>query len=217
MPAAPRLSPQELLDRLPRTGGGIGDADVLLDARPRERYLYRHLPGALFLPDSERLEAVATGYVGDGAGVYVVVDAERRDEVLQRLAAAGRSPKGYADAEEVEAYLRAYGGPGIKSISFQEVDGRRHYTNTLVLDVRTPDEYAARHIENARNLPFDELAAHVGELPRDQTLLVHCGSGGRAAIAAGLLQAHGLHVVHVGDRFENYRVRTAEEAAPPEA
>lgn len=59
----------------------------------------------------------------------------------------------------------------------------------IVLDVRTPEEFAAGHIENAVNIPVEELLARQDELPADKamTLLVYCRSGNRSDAAADLL------------------------------
>ena len=48
--------------------------------------------------------------------------------------------------------------------------------NVVVLDVRTPAEFAAGHIEGAVNVDVsgDDFRARVGELDRARTYLVHC-------------------------------------------
>jgi rhodanese-related sulfurtransferase len=64
----------------------------------------------------------------------------------------------------------------------------------LVLDVRTPEEFASGHVPGARNVPIDELAAHTGELSayQAQPVVVYCERGPRAAKAAGALEAAGF-------------------------
>ena len=63
----------------------------------------------------------------------------------------------------------------------------------LILDVRTPAEFAAGHIPGAVNIPHDELAQRMSELPNDKNaeIVVLCRSGRRALIAEDLLQAAG--------------------------
>lgn len=48
--------------------------------------------------------------------------------------------------------------------------------DVVVLDVRTPAEFAAGHIEGAVNVDVngDDFRARVGELDRGRTYLVHC-------------------------------------------
>ncbi len=57
----------------------------------------------------------------------------------------------------------------------------------MLLDVRTPDEYAAGHIKGAVLIPVQELAQRVSEVPKDKQVYVYCHSGGRSARAAGIL------------------------------
>ena len=61
----------------------------------------------------------------------------------------------------------------------------------VLLDVRTPEEYAAGHIPGSRNVPLDEL--HRSELPEDPgtPLFVCCLSGARSRQAALLLRQAG--------------------------
>ena len=72
-------------------------------------------------------------------------------------------------------------------------------TAALLLDVRTPSEFAARRAVGARNIPLDTIPATVasGKLPKDITICVLCEKGGRAAIAADHLLKAGHHDVHV--------------------
>jgi rhodanese-related sulfurtransferase len=59
----------------------------------------------------------------------------------------------------------------------------------LILDVRTPEEFAAGHVPGARNVPYDALAGRLGELAiaPGSEIVVHCQSGVRAAKAERVL------------------------------
>lgn len=68
----------------------------------------------------------------------------------------------------------------------------------LLIDVRTPGEFAAGHVPGARNVPLDELDARLGELgAADREVYVICQSGGRSARASAALASKGLHPVNV--------------------
>jgi glyoxylase-like metal-dependent hydrolase (beta-lactamase superfamily II)/rhodanese-related sulfurtransferase len=62
----------------------------------------------------------------------------------------------------------------------------------LVLDVRTPKEWADAHIEGSVNVPLNHLQERAGELPRDRRIVVHCATGYRSSIAASLLAHQGF-------------------------
>ncbi|MEZ4240174.1 MAG: rhodanese-like domain-containing protein [Myxococcota bacterium] len=69
----------------------------------------------------------------------------------------------------------------------------------LLLDVRTPEEYASGHVPGAQNLPLDQLGDKLGELQphKDQEVWVICQSGGRSSVAAERLAAAGFKPVNV--------------------
>ncbi len=72
--------------------------------------------------------------------------------------------------------------------------------NFLLLDVRTPAEYSAVHIDGAKNLPSDRITVEgvKGLLqPGSDKIYVVCQSGGRSRKACQQLSEQGLKVVNV--------------------
>ena len=75
------------------------------------------------------------------------------------------------------------------------------YDDEIVLDVRTPEEYAEAHIPGAINVPNEEIGEEpIAELPdKDQIILVYCRSGNRSKEAAQELADQGYtNVVEFG-------------------
>jgi rhodanese-related sulfurtransferase len=68
----------------------------------------------------------------------------------------------------------------------------------LLLDVRTPGEFAAMAIPSAKNVPVHELGSRLSELPRDRPIIVYCASGMRSAGAASFLRKRGFEVHDLG-------------------
>lgn len=66
---------------------------------------------------------------------------------------------------------------------------------TLV-DVRSPDEYSAGHIQGAVNVPVGELAGKLGSIPKDKAVVVYCHSGMRSKRAAAALKEAGYTEVY---------------------
>lgn len=69
--------------------------------------------------------------------------------------------------------------------------------NMTLFDVRTPAEYAAGHVKQAKLLPLDELMERLDEVPSDQQVYVICRSGRRSAYAQQLLSQAGKQVTNV--------------------
>lgn len=72
-------------------------------------------------------------------------------------------------------------------------------SDTVVIDVRTPDEYASGHLEGAINIDLQSGAfeQEVQQLPVDGEYVVYCRSGNRSAQAASIMA--GLGFVNVTD------------------
>ena len=66
-------------------------------------------------------------------------------------------------------------------------------SDELILDVRTPEEYAEGHIPRSKNIPHEEVVNHIEELKNFKAIYIHCRSGKRAQFAAGELQKAGLN------------------------
>ena len=64
----------------------------------------------------------------------------------------------------------------------------------VVLDVRTPAEFAAGHVPGARNISHELLASRLAELAplRDKQVVLYCRSGRRTLLAADVLHAAGF-------------------------
>jgi rhodanese-related sulfurtransferase len=71
-------------------------------------------------------------------------------------------------------------------------------TPPLVLDVRSPAEYASGHIPGAINVPFGEVADRLDEIDSSRDVAVYCMIGPRARKGeAALLAAGRENVLHL--------------------
>lgn len=64
-------------------------------------------------------------------------------------------------------------------------------TPHLLIDVRTPAEFASGHIAGAVNIPVESLQSRLSEVPNGQPIVVYCRSGNRSAQAASILASAG--------------------------
>jgi len=64
----------------------------------------------------------------------------------------------------------------------------------VILDVRTPEEFAEGYIQNAINLDFyrDDFKTELGKLNKEKTYFVYCKAGGRSASAADMMLKEGF-------------------------
>jgi phage shock protein E len=70
----------------------------------------------------------------------------------------------------------------------------------VYVDVRTPEEWAAGHVEGAIHIPHTELAARWRELDayRDDDIVLYCRTGRRSGIAEQILTQAGFERLHNG-------------------
>ena len=64
----------------------------------------------------------------------------------------------------------------------------------IVIDARTPEEYAGGHVEGARLIDFNggEVADALPSLDRDAEYVVYCHAGGRAGKTVELMHEAGI-------------------------
>ena len=67
-------------------------------------------------------------------------------------------------------------------------------SSLVILDVRTPEEFAQGHVPGAKNIPHDQLLNRIAELSaaKDKEIVLYCRSGRRAGMAADTLKANGF-------------------------
>ena len=78
-------------------------------------------------------------------------------------------------------------------------------TGTVVVDVRTPSEYAAGHIEGAVNIDVEAptFDTEIAKLDKNATYAVYCHSGRRSGLAtdamgkAGFTHVYNLSLIHI--------------------
>lgn len=78
----------------------------------------------------------------------------------------------------------------------------------LLIDVRSPEEFALAHLPGARNIPLERLEAHLETLPKGKEIVAVCLRGRRSAHAvAQLLQAGFQRVKRLHGGLEAWRAR----------
>jgi len=89
-------------------------------------------------------------------------------------------------------FLKKLFGPGTdyKSIMAQ---------GAIIVDVRTPEEYKAGHIQGSRNIPLDQIKAKAAELKKTgKPIITCCRSGARSGMAKSQLASAGIEVYNGG-------------------
>jgi rhodanese-related sulfurtransferase len=94
--------------------------------------------------------------------------------------------------------------------------------DTVILDVREPDEWAAGHAPGAIHIPLGDLPARLAELPgaAEGTVAVTCRGGGRSSRAVAWLTQQGYDVANLDGGMKAWqaagRPMVSDGAAAPE-
>ena len=75
--------------------------------------------------------------------------------------------------------------------------------NTIIIDVRTEEEYNERHIDRAINIPVDNIQNI--KIEKNKTIVVYCRSGVRSKKAYDILISMGYTDVHDLGGIDNYK------------
>lgn len=75
-----------------------------------------------------------------------------------------------------------------------------HDTDYVIIDVRTPEEFEAQHINGAVLIPLQILESRIAEIVElysNKDIYLFCRSGNRSMQAARILAPHGLRLFNV--------------------
>ena len=69
----------------------------------------------------------------------------------------------------------------------------------IIVDVRTPGEFAQGHAKGSINIPLNEIQNHVNDLKnKNKVIITCCRSGGRAGSATKFLRNAGIETYNAG-------------------
>jgi glyoxylase-like metal-dependent hydrolase (beta-lactamase superfamily II)/rhodanese-related sulfurtransferase len=175
---------------------------AVIDGRTNEEFDESHIPGALSTSAYDTGFATKVSRIAPpGVDVIVVAasDGDERD-AAELLAAVGMRVRGF-----LEGGMTAWRMDGRPVRRIELIDPEELFARTeapeppLVLDVRNDSEYAAEHIPGSLHIPYGDLAARIGEVPRERPIAAICRGGKRSGLAASILQREGFaEVIHVG-------------------
>jgi phage shock protein E len=102
-------------------------------------------------------------------------------------------------AELIEKLFDKYFlGSGTRSIRPEKEVAKLINGGAFILDVRTAFEAKDGLAPGATNISLPQLNRHLGELPRDRTIVTCCKTGGRAGKARDILERNGFKVINGG-------------------
>lgn len=83
---------------------------------------------------------------------------------------------------------------GAELISPEKFSQEINKRDALLIDVRTPEEFNAGHIEGAQNINLhdESFTSNINKLDKEKTVFVYCKAGRRSSEAATTLKQNGF-------------------------
>lgn len=174
--------------------GAVAAGAVIIDVRAPEEFAAGHLVGSIEVNLGGRFAEQAGSVVAAGRPIVLAGDAASAAEAKLRLGRIGFDDVvGHVDPA---ALLAAHPGRArrLSRLTATELDERRAALGDRLqlVDVRNPGEVAAAPVEGARPIPLARLRERIGELRREDPVVLVCASGNRSAVAASLLASEGF-------------------------
>jgi hydroxyacylglutathione hydrolase len=173
---------------------------LVVDTREASLFAKGAIPGTINIPRNRSFTTWAGSLIPYDHDFYLIADdREGRgiEDLVRDLSGIGLDRiAGYFGTDVIENRGEKEGQlQVVRSLNLPAIVDQLRSDDKLVLDVRAEHEWRAGHLPGSLNLPLGELEERLAELPKDGGLIVHCQSGGRAAIATSLLLAHGFQNV----------------------
>ncbi len=186
----------------------------MIDLRGADAFGAEHPRGAINIGFGSKVGYWAGWVIPADARVILMASTTREaDDAARQLLRVGIDRiEGRLDGG-IEAWRAANLPTGrIAQMTVRDLRDRIARRDTLaILDVRTPREWRAGHIDRATHVPVGEVTAQSAGLPRQAPIATLCEGGYRSSLAASLLAKAGMNnVVNVIGGMAAYRAGEAE-------
>jgi rhodanese-related sulfurtransferase len=173
----------------------MGDAGAqILDVRDATEFAKGHMAGSINIGLGGQYATWAGTLLDSNRPIVIIAEPGREQEAALRLGRIG--------FDHVKGYLR----DGMGALADrQDLVWSTERVNAamlteelaskeppLVIDIRSPREWSANHIDGSLNLPLGHLQERIAEVPRNRRIAVHCAGGYRSSIAVSILNQHGI-------------------------
>ena len=175
---------------------------TVVDTRQAAEFKRGGVPGTINIPANRAFTTWAGSLLPYDEPFFLLTDASGTgliDQLSRDLSGIGLDGlAGYFGPEAQETWRNKNGGlQVIPDVTLSDVKDGLQTQQVVLLDVRGEDEWRSGHVPGSINVPVGKLDQQARGLSSGRRIIVHCQTGGRAAIAASVLKARGLGDVGV--------------------
>jgi len=175
----------------------LRNGEVVVDTRRAAAFAAGHVPGTINIPLTGNFTTWAGWLLPYDRDLYLLVDDSRADSAeaaVRNLTMIGLDRvAGILGIDALAAWTAAGHRLGtVAQATAEEAAAMLARGDATIIDVRGTAEWEAGHLPGAPNVFVGHLPDHVGEIPTDRPVILHCQGGSRSSIAASVLKARGV-------------------------
>ena len=189
LPEAVPLTPAAFRDRLG------GDSCVVLDTRTFEAFGGLHVPGSLHIDFRGNFATFAGWITPPDKDILLVSETpEQVQEATVWLRRVGLDKTvGYLKGGMAEWTKAGFPAAHLPQLSVEELHAMATGGRAITLvDARATAEYAGHHVQNAINIPVQDLRTRYRELDKNLPVVIVCSTGIRSSIGGSILKMKGF-------------------------
>jgi glyoxylase-like metal-dependent hydrolase (beta-lactamase superfamily II)/rhodanese-related sulfurtransferase len=166
---------------------------ILLDTRDANEFAKGFIPNSINIGIDGNFAMWVGEMIPDvKQQILLICEPGREKETITRLSRVGYDHtiglleggfNTWKDAgKEVDTFTR---------ISAMDLEQKMKDGDFLLIDVRKKSEFDSQHVENAINVPLNQINQHLASFPKDKAFAVSCAGGYRSMIASSILKSRG--------------------------
>lgn len=165
---------------------------TIIDTRIKADFAKGFLPKSINIQGNNSF-STWMGWILDYSEPFILIaEQDKMDDLTRKLMRIGM--------DQMMGFVEDVNDFGLDLLTSDIIDINEFETylnrdDIQIVDVRNKTEYEEAHIQNADNVFVGTLEDHLDEISKDKTVIIHCQSGDRAAIAYSILGKNGFEKV----------------------
>ena len=162
---------------------------LIIDTRKKEQVAKGYIPNSLHIENGNSLSTWVGSLTDYQRQIVLITTKNQTEELTRKLMRIGMDNiYGFVtELDKMTIPLEKY-----NLISRQDLKKNLGNKAIQIIDVRTENEYKNGHIKGAENIVLTALEDNLDKINTEKTVVIHCQSGVRAAMAYSLLKKYGF-------------------------
>ncbi len=190
----------------------VYDGAWVIDIRDKEHYAKSHPKGSVSFGLSDSFATYIGWVIPWGDKLLLIGNSEQSLEKAQiQLGRIGMDEFVHQASDDLKTYLDAANQTALPLVKFSDIPLQKSKNkisdDITLVDTRSRREWSQSHISGAINIPFHDILSRHSEIDASKQVWVHCASGYRSSVVAGVLDKLNYNVVAIDDDFNRVQLR----------